>query len=578
MKELNFVDVNTNSLVTKPSSTPFAALSYVWGNVPVCKTTKSNFEALQRPNALVTGEIAGMLPATIRDAIHLVKALGERYLWVDCLCIIQDLGTDKMDGMLRGMASIYASAEFTIAAAGGPDANYGIRGIGGPSVPRAPPEPVSHHAYMHSGSYPWDSTWASRGWCFQESLFSRRLLIFDDRMSWICGRCEWREGHIPSQRGYAADVLLDEETGLSLERPHLGVPMGMMSLIPRFPSLGRWGMLIQNFSSRSLTFENDIERAFAGATEIMSSAFPGGMMHGLPVFYFDIGLLWQPLSSGTRRPGQPSWSWTGWNASIDTLTQWYPFFAGVYRDTGHFHDWVAASPLKPVAIYQFHNPPAHGIQLENTYNTEHFNGFYNYQAYRKDPDAILPATWKRNHHPDGDFFTTSAKGYEGFRYAFPLPCIDISIPPNPTPSSAILICTAPRATVQIDTVIPEEPGGRPSYAELVSGNKIIGAVVVNIEDNLGLYTGAPCELIVLSEAEVVLPDAMEELALADFVYAELEKQDQEFAESRDERKWDYYNVMWIEWEGDVAYRKGLGMVNKRAWDVMGAETITFKLG
>ena len=35
-----------------------------------------------------------------------------------------------MDNMLRAMAHIYASAEFTLATAAGRDANYGLRGTG----------------------------------------------------------------------------------------------------------------------------------------------------------------------------------------------------------------------------------------------------------------------------------------------------------------------------------------------------------------------------------------------------------------------------------------------------------------
>jgi hypothetical protein len=40
----------------------------------------------------------------------------------------------------------------------------------------------------------------------------------------------------------------------------------------------------------------------------------------------------------------------------------------------------------------------------------------------------------------------------------------------------------------------------------------------------------------------------------------------------------FYNIMCIEWEEDVAYNKGIGLVQKPAWDALGAETITFKLG
>jgi hypothetical protein len=79
---LTFVDVHAAALVTLPSLTPYVALSYVWGSVTVLKAFKSNVEDLKRPGALAKDDIG--IPDTIRDAMHLVKSLGERYLWVDC--------------------------------------------------------------------------------------------------------------------------------------------------------------------------------------------------------------------------------------------------------------------------------------------------------------------------------------------------------------------------------------------------------------------------------------------------------------------------------------------------------------
>jgi hypothetical protein len=50
--------------------------------------------------------------------------------------------------------------------------------------------------------------------------------------------------------------------------------MGMVSLIPKTSSLGRWGMIVENLSSRNLTHEEDISRVLAGATEVLSSTSP----------------------------------------------------------------------------------------------------------------------------------------------------------------------------------------------------------------------------------------------------------------------------------------------------------------
>jgi hypothetical protein len=42
--------------------------------------------------------------------------------------------------------------------------------------------------------------------------------------------------------------------------------------------------------------------------------------------------------------------------------------------------------------------------------------------------------------------------------------------------------------------------------------------------------------------------------------------------------YEFYNVLWIEWSGDVAYRKALGRVLKRFWNAKASESIELILG
>src|SRR5690242_4827710 len=217
--QLNFVDVHRGCLVTLPSTTPFVALSYVWGDIPMLKTTSRNQDFLRTEGILHSGwqkGIASWLPATIRDAMHLVRGVGERYLWVDCLCVIQDAGSEEMNRVLQAMAHIYASAEFTIAAAAGDNANHGLRGIGGPSQQRRVQD-FGDPDQLDAG-YPTNSRWAQRGWTFQESLFSRRLLVFDVAVYWLCGR------DVRHER-FEDPLVTGNDTSFPDERPHSGAPM-----------------------------------------------------------------------------------------------------------------------------------------------------------------------------------------------------------------------------------------------------------------------------------------------------------------------------------------------------------------
>jgi Heterokaryon incompatibility protein (HET) len=562
---LNLVDVTSEALVTLPSSTSFVVLSYVWGDTPMFKTQTSNIHILRQPGSLSSSNTEIVLPDTIRDAIYLVKELGERYLWVDCLCIVQDAGEEEITTMLKAMARIYASATFTIVAAGGNAATHGLRGIGGQSRERTEDD---FQDSTHRGGYPWNSKWASRGWTFQESLFSYRLLIFDGLISWVCGRGVWLEEDDDS-------VFIDEHDSKlvwTIERPHLGVPMGMMSLLPRLPSLGRWGMLVENYTGRVLTLESDIDRAFAGATEIMDATFPGGLFKGLPEFFFDIALLWQPKASIYRRNEETaSWSWTGWEGQVECLSSWYPFFAGVYRDSGRSSDWLAVTPLKPTA--QFHKAKIPGPAWVSI-----SNDFYKYQALRDNTDAALPSGWQRQHHPDGDYFTTAI--YEGFKYGFPLPSPQ-SLPSSKDTYSNTISCTGPRAFLYFGTIYYNTVG--PSVANLViSTGQTVGSLTLHHYDIEGATTGAQCELLAISEAKVSIPDRLDaEFHRDDPLGWNVKKweSDTENVEMGNGRPvLGFYNVLWIGRNGDVAYRKGLGKVGRRAWNALGAATVDIRLG
>lgn len=53
------------------------------------------------------------IPPMLRNAIQLVRAIGERYLWADAICLAQG-GGDDMARELDNMAAIYASAKMAL--------------------------------------------------------------------------------------------------------------------------------------------------------------------------------------------------------------------------------------------------------------------------------------------------------------------------------------------------------------------------------------------------------------------------------------------------------------------------------
>jgi hypothetical protein len=95
------------------------------------QATKENTNELE-----AVGRLHGIgVPLTIRDAMTACKKLGERYLWVDRLCIIQD-DMDIKQSQIDAMGEIFRCASFTIAAIAGDGAHHGLPGVS--SVLRAP--------------------------------------------------------------------------------------------------------------------------------------------------------------------------------------------------------------------------------------------------------------------------------------------------------------------------------------------------------------------------------------------------------------------------------------------------------
>ncbi len=83
------------------------------------KLTKSNLALL-----LETIDTAS-LPATIRDAVEVCEKLGERYLWVDRFCIVQDDDDDKFR-QIQAMSAIFSGTKLVIVAAAGSGMGDGL--------------------------------------------------------------------------------------------------------------------------------------------------------------------------------------------------------------------------------------------------------------------------------------------------------------------------------------------------------------------------------------------------------------------------------------------------------------------
>jgi hypothetical protein len=120
------INVNTLSINSLPARARYCTLSYVWGEADQFTLSKENVRGLQKHGSLK--KVMARFPKTIRDAITLVRKIGETYLWVDALCIVQNDDADKAV-QIGAMGDIYRQSILCIQAMCGVDATYGLPGV-----------------------------------------------------------------------------------------------------------------------------------------------------------------------------------------------------------------------------------------------------------------------------------------------------------------------------------------------------------------------------------------------------------------------------------------------------------------
>lgn len=262
----------------------WVTLSYVWGGNSNFKLNSGTLKDFEDGIDLLKW------PATLRDAVIITRLQGQRYLWIDAICILQDSPEDTIAEMSR-MGDIFRLSLFTIVAAGSPDSRHGIL------HPRTPEHPLTKLPWKHpDGVERWvylripragrlldssieNKTVFRRAWCLQEMILSQRLLIFsEEEMSWLCQSCQMDEKgrltppitelHFPTVDRNLTSVEANADGST------LGPIAGLQSTVSPSvsplatqlkPYYSDWQMLIvEQYGRRHLTFERDTLPALSG--------------------------------------------------------------------------------------------------------------------------------------------------------------------------------------------------------------------------------------------------------------------------------------------------------------------------
>ncbi|KAJ1323750.1 HET domain-containing protein [Microdochium nivale] len=315
---------------------PYIALSYCWG--PPAPTLRLDHGTL---TAMTSGFRESALSKAHRDTIHLARALGVKYVWIDALCIIQGDADDWARESMR-MASVYGNAALTIIAGRSADARLSFATLPSAqqkSQPQRPPPcliPLSRTAGGTSTGRETDNLvgvgmlrsrlagpTTSRGWCFQEDLLSRRVIIFGQaQLTYRCRNGKvFEDGHRGSKNPMADLQLVLHSRNRNRDR------IGKTDVV-----LKTWYSLLDGFTLCHLSNPHDVFGSLAALAALVGSAL-GGSRYLAGLWEVDLvrGMLWVPryqmgVYAGTRQdpvtrpqptalaPGPvviraPSWSW-----------------------------------------------------------------------------------------------------------------------------------------------------------------------------------------------------------------------------------------------------------------------------
>lgn len=301
---------------------PYAALSYCWGEA---KSGESR--PWQTKHATLASHLRGIdrqyLPQTLQDAIYLCERLHISYLWVDCLCIIQDSPSD-WEAEAAKMSGIYLGSLLTVSLSSCVSAETGCfnhksqrivesedfhrkwitvdtKSKDGRSTrlyitPETEPPKLFDDEVRHG-------VLSQRAWVLQEHIMPQRTLyITSKQLFWECRHCRLSEDNFPQQQ---ADWLYPI--------CNYGFPLDATAVIEMW-----YKRVVEDYTRRQLTYEKDrlvAISALARATYLNRHIdYVAGLWRDCIV----PGLLWRRSGPGykSKTYSCPTWSWASQSSAV----------------------------------------------------------------------------------------------------------------------------------------------------------------------------------------------------------------------------------------------------------------------
>ncbi|KAG4440676.1 hypothetical protein IFR05_003822 [Cadophora sp. M221] len=265
-----------------PASHPlsYIALSHCWGGKIDYKLLESNLQDMK-------GQInISSLARNFRDAISITRMLGERYLWIDSLCIIQDSVSD-WETESSQMGQLYANSTCTISATASKNSEGGCilpkeLFFNDCTLRKQDKHSLVVRSWVHQDSslddlFPQKVDLAAlnkRAWTFQEKILSRRVLNFcDGILLFECNTHRASEYHAEGvQHKVISTVQRDGTQNFGPRRiEHPAVERGRKYITRKIKRKRAPGIRTRYHSSTSVTYLNPNYSFAPGHVEVEQS-------------------------------------------------------------------------------------------------------------------------------------------------------------------------------------------------------------------------------------------------------------------------------------------------------------------
>lgn len=576
------------------------------------KTTQETLRSLLKVGALSSNSHL-RVPRVIRHAISLASQLGERYLWIDSLCITQD-DRESLDHHICHMASIFEAASFTIVAADGVDADHGILGIKGVSDPRTLPNPVLQLSKRLGLRLRGDrnilhSPWGHRGWTLQEHIFSKRKLIFvHGSVQWICqeSRCfeDICQESVSNRKKRRRDYEMEQE----LE--------SVGELVLKYPMVSQIEEILCHYNYRKLTFGTDVIRAVEAVFTAYGEAFPSGFFLGLPIDFLDMGLLWhhhwadkkcakrRAAASPYTQPPFPSWTWAGWVGSL-RLGAWraatyikdadeprwegkrcstIPMLEWRYQSDRDLSQWPIPGQNNAYAYKQKFMGKEGGLPPGWKYEREPLRHIQHEEDNTTEDDRRQHAMCESEDYAMATPYYYSHGSAPGIKFWHPVPLyMDLPECANP-PINGRLLCARTRSgrlwvtatkhgwPVDDTARVPTDTRDVDLFSDTILVETVLVDIKGELVGDLWVTEGDDRDLVKGYERQ---PD---EAGYPCEVVAISKGNDSVYPLEPEKETYTFYNVLWIKWEHGIAYRRGVGRVKRETWESMELENVDLILG